>query len=180
MWRMMEVFVQQISGQTWGSGGPKLVTRVWKEFQDEVAATPNSEWALLPPSAYYPVAWDETHFLFENPFAAEDANSPNATVTRLGPEYEPFLAATMAKMRLIEEETIAVHLWHSLTKGQLSHTAPDSLLGLILQQVSPLSFARMLRRAQDREADLEPLAAHAVKKYRVRLAEPVVGQPRAA
>lgn len=64
----LEEFANTYNGNRWGNNGPHLVTRVIQR----VGSTPECNFTVLPPEAFYPADWVKIKRFFRKPVTEED------------------------------------------------------------------------------------------------------------
>ncbi|XP_023001721.1 lactosylceramide 4-alpha-galactosyltransferase-like [Cucurbita maxima] len=89
--QFIQEFTTTFDGNKWGHNGPYLVSRVVSRLNQN----PGFNLTVLPPSAFYPVVWSRIRALFQSP---KDA---------------VHLKWVKAKLKHIESQSLALHLWNS-------------------------------------------------------------------
>lgn len=97
LYKFMEEFTSTFNGNKWGHNGPYLVSRV--VAREPPAASPETNFSVLPPAAFYPVDWNRITSLFHGP---------------MNGEHRRWAAA---KLDAIRRESFAIHLWNRQSKG---------------------------------------------------------------
>lgn len=97
LYKFMEEFTSTFNGNKWGHNGPYLVSRV--VAREPPAASPETNFSVLPPAAFYPVDWNRISSLFHGPRSGE---------------HRRWAAA---KLDAIRRESFAIHLWNRQSKG---------------------------------------------------------------
>ncbi|XP_010256589.1 PREDICTED: lactosylceramide 4-alpha-galactosyltransferase-like [Nelumbo nucifera] len=90
----MEEFSITFNGNKWGYNGPYLVSRVTQR----VEKMPGYNFTVLPPMAFYPVAWNKIDGFFQRP--------QNPAMSRW----------ISAKLHQLSGETYGVHLWNRMSR----------------------------------------------------------------
>ncbi|KAL9234082.1 hypothetical protein vseg_008992 [Gypsophila vaccaria] len=90
--RFIEEFALTFNGNKWGYNGPYLVSRVVERLNETMEGPKN--FTILPPRAFYVVDWVRIRSLFENPKDGQHLQWINE------------------KIKQIEEESYAIHLWN--------------------------------------------------------------------
>ncbi|KAJ8549593.1 hypothetical protein K7X08_033300 [Anisodus acutangulus] len=95
LYKFIEEFALTFDGNKWGHNGPYLVSRVVAR----VSGRDGYNFTVLPPMAFYPVDWNRIGSLF------------------LGPRNETHSRWLLLKLRKIQSESLAVHLWNKQSRG---------------------------------------------------------------
>jgi len=90
--KFIEEFALTFNGNKWGHNGPYLVSRVVERVS--VSKGFEGNFTILPPTAFYPVDWARIGSLFQRP------------------KDDHHLRWVNSKLKQIERETYAVHLWN--------------------------------------------------------------------
>ncbi|KAJ8448040.1 hypothetical protein Cgig2_028916 [Carnegiea gigantea] len=95
--KFIEEFALTFNGNKWGHNGPYLVSRV----VERVSVTKGFEgsFSVLPPTAFYPVDWARISSLFQRP------------------KNDVHMRWVKSKLRQIDGETYALHLWNRQSRG---------------------------------------------------------------
>lgn len=91
LYKFLEEFASTFNGNIWGHNGPYLVSRV----VEKLPKTEDFNFTILPPMAFYPVAWTKVAGFFARPSG------------RVGKKW------VEAKIRQLNGSTYGVHLWNS-------------------------------------------------------------------
>ncbi|XP_059292168.1 uncharacterized protein At4g19900 [Lycium ferocissimum] len=94
LYKFIEEFALTFDGNKWGHNGPYLVSRV----VSRVSGRDGYNFTVLPPMAFYPVDWNRIGSLF------------------LGPRNETHSRWLLLKLRKIQSESLAVHLWNKQSR----------------------------------------------------------------
>ncbi|XP_019254210.1 PREDICTED: uncharacterized protein At4g19900 [Nicotiana attenuata] len=95
LYKFIEEFALTFDGNKWGHNGPYLVSRV----VSRVSGRDGYNFTVLPPLAFYPVDWSRIGSLF------------------LGPRNETHSKWLLSKLRQIQSQSLAVHLWNKQSRG---------------------------------------------------------------
>lgn len=95
LFKFMEEFAETFDGNKWGHNGPYLVSRVVKRVENR----PGYNFTILPPTAFYPVHWNNIGGLFKMP--------ENRAVSRW----------VDSKLLQLSGGTYGVHLWNKQSSG---------------------------------------------------------------
>ncbi|KAG6420632.1 hypothetical protein SASPL_117167 [Salvia splendens] len=95
VFKFIQEFALTFDGNKWGHNGPYLVSRVVAR----VGGRPGYNFTVMPPMAFYPVDWSKVRGLFE------------------GPQSLSHSKWLLAKLRQIQSESFAVHLWNKQSRG---------------------------------------------------------------
>ncbi|KAK4771306.1 hypothetical protein SAY87_031838 [Trapa incisa] len=107
----LEEFANTYNGNRWGNNGPHLMTRVIQRTE----STPECNYKVLQPEAFYPVDWVKIKRLFRG------------TVTEADKRWAKQLLA-----ELENGDTYGVHLWNKLTVGMKIEVG--SVVGRLMEQ----------------------------------------------
>ncbi|KAM3198893.1 putative protein isoform X1 [Capsicum annuum] len=94
LYKFIEEFALTFDGNKWGHNGPYLVSRV----VSRVGGRDGYNFTVLPPMAFYPVDWNRIGSLF------------------LGPKNETHSKWLPLKLKQIQSESLAVHLWNKQSR----------------------------------------------------------------
>ncbi|KAI4299356.1 hypothetical protein L6164_032823 [Bauhinia variegata] len=93
--KFIEEFTLTFDGNKWRHNGPYLVSRV----VSRVSGRPGFNLTVLPPSAFYPADWHRIRSLFQ------------------GPKDELHSQWLVKKLRQIQKQSFAVHLWNRQSRN---------------------------------------------------------------
>lgn len=108
VYKFIEEFALTFDGNKWGHNGPYLVSRV----VSRVTGRRGYNFTVLPPMAFYPVDWSRINRFFRGPRSEADSKW-------LG-----------AKLRHIQNQSYAVHLWNKESRGLM--VEQGSIIGQIM------------------------------------------------
>ncbi|KAK4589987.1 hypothetical protein RGQ29_020528 [Quercus rubra] len=94
LYKFIQEFALTFDGNKWGHNGPYLVSRV----VSRLSGRPGFNFTVLPPSAFYPVDWSRIRSLFR------------------GPRDKLHSKWLLEKLRHIQSQSFAVHLWNRQSK----------------------------------------------------------------
>ncbi|ERN09757.1 lactosylceramide 4-alpha-galactosyltransferase [Amborella trichopoda] len=103
-------FALTFNGNRWGHNGPYLVSRVASRVHDR----PGFNFTVLPPMAFYPVDWIKIGGFFQRP---------------KNPRFSKWVSA---KLRQLQQETYAIHLWNR--ESRKLRIEKGSILGHIISK----------------------------------------------
>lgn len=95
LYKFIQEFALTFDGNKWGHNGPYLVSRVVLRVAERVGYN----FTVLSPMAFYPVDWSRIRGLFEGPRSLS---------------HSKWL---LAKLRQIQSQSYAVHLWNKHSRG---------------------------------------------------------------
>ncbi|NXP24347.1 A4GAT galactosyltransferase, partial [Scytalopus superciliaris] len=115
----MKDFVKNYNASIWGYQGPRLLTRVFKEWCSirTVQSMSCKGVRALAPEVVYPIPWQNWQKLFE-PISALDFHK-------------------------LLKNTYAVHIWNKLSRGTRLEIPSQALLAQLYSQFCPATYAKM-------------------------------------
>lgn len=114
---LMHRFVEEFAGDVWGWNGPGLLTRTWKDWNNDHEVSGDSHVQILSKNALYPIKWHELSHLFDPIQKHKDI------------------------VELVSGKSLAVHLWQSLLSSHLPFSKEDSVLSMLMSFACPMTHS---------------------------------------
>ena len=165
---LIDDFVENFDPLSFGQNGPKLVTRVWKQYHNmnscerrygpyqcaDDRASRHSQINAMPQRGFYDVQWNEVHGFFGG-VRSQASNKAHGLLEDL----EMFRESHKEADQCSKNDVYGIHLWHSLIKGLLKYVAQDfdgTPIQRIFREYCPSTFKTMLAASKRRQGTAKP------------------------